>query len=92
MAILQVRDVDDDMYTSLKEIARRENRSLSQEVLSILGKYLSNPQAFAINPTREFLELSAAWEDDRTETEIAADIREARMAGDRFGDSRVFTD
>ena len=55
MAILQVRDIDDRLYTSLKELAQSENRSLSQEVISILEKYLSNPAVFKNNPTREFL-------------------------------------
>jgi plasmid stability protein len=43
MAILQVRDIDDRLYDSLKQKAQINNRSISQEVISILETYLSNP-------------------------------------------------
>ncbi|HOF34148.1 MAG TPA: hypothetical protein PK624_01790 [Spirochaetota bacterium] len=46
MAILQVRDFDDGLYSSLKSMAKSENRSISQEVISIIEKYLSNPHVF----------------------------------------------
>ena len=85
MAILQVRDVDDRLYSSLKEIARRENRSLSQEVVSILEKYLSNPKGFSNNSTDEFLNLANSWTDIRSSEEIIRDIEEARTQSTRFG-------
>ncbi|MBF0328897.1 MAG: antitoxin [Nitrospirae bacterium] len=84
MAILQVRDIDDRLYSSLKDIARSENRSLSQEVISILEKYLSNPALFRNNPTAEFLALSEAWDDDRTADDIIKGIREHRKKSNRF--------
>ncbi len=86
MAILQVRDVDDRLYSSLKEVARRENRSLSQEVVSILEKYLSNPKEFGNNSTDEFLNLAMAWTDTRSSEEIIRDIEGARTQSTRFGD------
>jgi len=46
MAILQVRDIDDRLYSLLKLRAKSENRSVSQEVISIIEKYLSNPALF----------------------------------------------
>jgi plasmid stability protein len=70
MAILQVRDIDDRLYASLKAVAKSHNRSVSQEVISILEKYLSNPAVYKSNPTREFVALSGAWEDDRSADEI----------------------
>jgi hypothetical protein len=63
MASLQVRDVDDRLYDSLKQKAQIDNRSISQEVISILETYLSNPDIYNINSTREFLKLS--WDDNR---------------------------
>ena len=92
MAILQVRDIDDRLYASLKELAQAENRSLSQEVISILEKYLSNPALFKNNPTREFLSLSTSWEDDRTADEIIADIKKNRRNSKRFGVEHVVFD
>ena len=85
MAILQVRDLDDRLYLSLKDRAKKENRSLSQEVVSILETFLSNPHVFRSNPTRDFLSLSSAWEDDRSAEEIMASIRGGRRNSPRFG-------
>jgi plasmid stability protein len=76
MAILQVRDIDDRLYSSLKQKAQTDNRSISQEVISILETYLSNPDAFTSNSTKEFLNLY--WEDNRTANEIITDIKKAR--------------
>lgn len=36
MAILQVRDIDDRLYASLKAIAKSQNRSISQGVIYII--------------------------------------------------------
>ena len=92
MAILQVRDIDDRLYASLKKLAQSENRSLSQEVISILEKYLSNPALFKNNPTREFLSLAGAWADDRTADEIIDDIKKNRKKSKRFGAKHVVFD
>ncbi len=44
MPTLQVRDLPEDVYLQLKERARRENRSISQQTISILQEYLEiNP-------------------------------------------------
>lgn len=85
MAILQVRDIDDRLYLLLKEVAKKKNRSLSQEVISILEKYLSNPIIFNKNPTHSFLALSDSWNDNRTAAEIIDDIRSNRKNSLRFG-------
>ncbi|MFP4378395.1 MAG: FitA-like ribbon-helix-helix domain-containing protein [Spirochaetales bacterium] len=91
MANLQVRDIDDRLYESLRERATREKRSISQEVVLILEKYLSRPTAFDVNPTDEFLSLFGAWSDDRPADEIIAGIRSSRRNSSRFeGEDRVF--
>jgi plasmid stability protein len=92
MAILQVRDIDDRLYASLKTLAKSENRSLSQEVISILEKYLSNPVVFKNNPTREFLSLSGSWADDRTADETVKDIKKNRRNSKRFEAQNVVFD
>jgi hypothetical protein len=91
MANLQVRDIDDRLYESLRERASREKRSISQEVILILEKYLSRPNAYDVNPTDEFLLLAGAWSDDRSADEIISDIRGNRRNSSRFaGEDRVF--
>ena len=91
MANLQVRDIDDGLYESLRERAKRQRRSISQEVVLILEKYLARPDAFDVNPTDEFLELAGSWSDERESDEIVNDIRKNRSSSPRFaGTVRVF--
>lgn len=41
MATLQLRNIDDRLYNCLKNSARRQNRSVSQEVVTIIQQYRS---------------------------------------------------
>jgi plasmid stability protein len=76
MATLQLRNIDDRLYNFLKNSARRQNRPVSQEVVTIIQQHLhSSPPA---NATLEFLALSGAWKDERDAEEIIADIRSSR--------------
>ncbi len=87
MANLQVKDIDDRLYKALKQRAKMEKRSLSQEVVKILEEYLSRPQK-GLNRVEAFLELS--WDDHRETEEIIAEIRQ-RHDSQRFsGNSNVF--
>lgn len=92
MAILQVRDLDDRLYSTLKSVAKSENRSISQEVISIIEKYLTNPQVFSNNPTREFISLSDSWDDVRSADEIINSIRSSRKKSKRFSSENVIFD
>jgi plasmid stability protein len=92
MAILQVRDIDDRLYSSLKAIAKSENRSISQEVISIIEKYLANPLVYKSNPTAEFIALSGAWDDDRNADEIMDSIKKSRKNSERFESENVVFD
>ena len=83
MAILQVRDIDDRLYNSLRQKARRDNRSISQEVIAILETYLSNPLMYNTNSTQEFLELS--WDDNRDAGEIINTLVKDRKNKKSFG-------
>jgi len=83
MAILQVRDLDNRLYAVLKAVAKSENRSLSQQVISILEQYLANPAAYKGNPTREFITLCGAWEDDRSADEIIDALKNSRKNSER---------
>jgi plasmid stability protein len=92
MANLQVRDIDEKLYESLRTRAHQERRSISQEVIHILEKYLSLPTAYDQNPTDEFLKLAGSWEDNRTSEEIIADIRQNRKNSPRFSKSHELFD
>ena len=92
MANLQVKDIDDGLYESLRAMASSEKRSISQEVVHILEKYLSSPEAFSGNPTEEFLKLSGSWDDDRNAEDIIGDIRKHRKNSRRFSKNNELFD
>jgi hypothetical protein len=60
-----------------------ENRSISQEVVSIIQKYLSSSHRNPKETGRAILELAGSWQDDRNASEIARDIRRSRRFGRR---------
>lgn len=82
MAVLQVRTIDDDLYEALGRRAAMDNRSISQEVITIIKDFLSKPGAVAA-PDDEALRLAGAWSDERSAETIAGSIRAARKS-ERF--------
>jgi len=85
MATLQVKGLDDRLYEALRARATLENRSISQEVATILRDYLSRPPGDVGAATLAALELAGTWEDERTAEEIVSQLRAARQPGRRFG-------
>ncbi len=91
MAVLQVRGIDDQLYSALGALASRESRSISQEVISILQAYLSRANVSSKNSTDAFLDLAGSWEDGRTANELANELRKNRISRRRFkGGADVF--
>jgi plasmid stability protein len=87
MATLQVKEIDDRLYTALKEQAKRDRRSISQEVVAMIEDYLAQPGGMkSVNATEEFLSLAGTWEDERDPDEIVREIREERHSFGRFTD------
>ncbi len=86
MATLQVRSIDEKLYKALGQLAAMENRSISQEVISILKKYLSSPKQQQDNATNSFLDMCGTWTDDRSTNEIVDEILESRNEEDRYKD------
>ena len=84
MAMLQVRDIDDRLYDRLKFAAKRDNRSISQQVVTILQNYFTSVPVKPKNATEEFLKLAGSWEDARNTEEIIDDMRAARVNSTRF--------
>ena len=84
MATLQVKGIDDQLYEALRARASMDNRSISQEVITIVREYLNRPSDDARKSNEAFGELIGGWQDDRGANEIAAEIRDARRSGRRF--------
>ena len=78
MAILQVRSMDKDLYLALGRRAALENRSISQEVIEIIQRYLATPLTRRAAVDEEALRLAGSWDDSRSEQEIAGALRKAR--------------
>ncbi len=78
MAVLQVRSMDDDLYGALGRRAAMENRSISQEVIEIVKRYLATPQGRSVAADEEVLHLAGSWHDSRSAPEIAGSIRKER--------------
>jgi plasmid stability protein len=80
MANLQIKNIDEDLYKEIKRAASAENRSVSQQVLTLIRDYLAkrNQVSKLKTPAQVLLELSGTWEDERSAEEIVRDIRKAR--------------
>lgn len=83
MATLQVKGIDDRLYQALGARAAMDNRSVSQEVVSIIREFLGRPTRDPREATRRLLELAGSWRDDRTARQIASDLRKARRSRGR---------
>jgi len=80
MANLQIKGIDDEIYTELKKMAAEENRSVSQQALFLVKEYLARKRHLRTlkTPAQILLDLSGSWEDNQDSTTIIAQIKKAR--------------
>ncbi len=83
MANLQVKSIDEDLYSALRKRVAMQDRSISQEVVHILKSHLSKPASGITSPTQQFLELCGSWQDDASAQDIASELRLARVNKNR---------
>ena len=86
VANLQIKGIDDRVYAELKVLAARENRSLSQQVLFLIRRFISRRKAFETSKSgaEALLELSGSWQDSRQSDDIVSDIRKARRNSEKL--------
>lgn len=84
MATLQVKGIDNRLYAALGARAAADKRSISQEVVFMIEEFLSRSPSDHRAATSSALELAGSWQDDRSPSEIASDLRKARRTGKRF--------
>lgn len=82
MAILQVRNLDDSIYLSIKKEAEKEGRSISQEVIKIIQYYFSKPDIKQPSATESFLNLH--WQGESSADQIVSEIRSSHKNSKRF--------
>lgn len=92
MATLQVRDINDGLYSSLKRLADKERRSISQEVVGILESHIKCPHRKTLDTTDDFLLLCGSWQDKRSSAAIVKEIRGGRKNSRRYGRKSVVFD
>ena len=84
MAILQVRDIDDQLYEAIKRQAEKERRSISQEVITIIETHFrEGHHRSAEARMNEFTNL--VWSGSESADDILHTIKSARSTGKRFG-------
>ena len=86
MANLQVKGLDDSLYRALGARAEMDNRSVSQEVVTMIQEFLGRPSADPQAATRALMDLAGSWADEKPAAEIARALRKARRS--RKPDSR----
>lgn len=84
MATLLIEGMHDDLYRALAARAAQDNRSISEEVVTLIQDFLSSPSESARQATEDFLALAGSWADDRNAEEIAGELRKQRRGGRRF--------
>ena len=80
MANLQIKGIEDNLYKKIKEMAASENRSVSQQVLSLIKEYIARKGKIQSlkPPAQVLLELSGSWEDNRSADKIISEIKRGR--------------
>ena len=75
MAKLHIKGIDEETYVYIKKMAAAENRSVSQQILFLVKKYLAarggrQPEKTA---AQTLLKLSGSWDDDRSAESIISE-------------------
>ena len=76
MATLNVKNLPDALYRKLQARARRERRSVAQEVTRILSDTLDAPESLSI------LELRGLGQSHRTSVDASKHVRRERESWD----------
>ena len=83
MATLQVKGMDEALYEALQARARRDHRTVSQEVTMMIEEFLARPGLSPAAATDALLAMAGAWGDDRPAETIVKELRAARRGGRR---------
>lgn len=88
MAILQIKNIDDEFYKKIKVLSDRENRSISQQVLFLLKDYVSKYESIQEikTPAQILLELSGSWDDAAEADDIIEEIKNKRINSNKLSE------
>ena len=83
MATLQVKGIDEALYEGLQARARRDHRTVSQEVTMLIQEFLARPGPSSRAATEAFLAMAGTWGDDRPAEVLVKELRASRRVGRR---------
>jgi plasmid stability protein len=91
MSNLQIKGLDDRLYSELKKRAADENRSVSQYVVYLIRNHLTKERRMKSTdtPAQALLSLAGSWEDSRTAAQIVSELKNARRASHKLRTSRI---
>jgi len=80
MANLQIKGIEDELYTELKKMAAEENRSVSQQALFLVKEYLARKRCLRTlkTPAQILLDFSGSWEGNQDAAKMIVQIKKAR--------------
>jgi hypothetical protein len=86
MANLQIKGIEDNLYSEIKSLAAAENRSVSQQILFLVKEHLARRKCLSHTktPAQVLLDLSGSWENERSADNIISDIKAARKNSGKF--------
>jgi hypothetical protein len=86
MANLQIKGIDENLYSQIKKLASAENRSVSQQIIFLAKEYLAKQKDLQASqsPARVLLELSGSWVDARTPQQIIGKIKGTRRSSKKL--------
>jgi hypothetical protein len=88
MANLQIKGIDDELYSDIKKLAAAENRSVSQQILFLVKSYLAKKSRCdaAKSPAEVLIALHGSWLDKRRGDQIVDQIKKARKNSRNLGE------
>lgn len=86
MANLQIKGIDDRLYSQIKQMASMENRSIGQQILFLVKTYMAKKRIVSSSrsPAQVLLDLSGSWDDPRSAEQIVSDIKSVRKGSKRL--------
>ena len=80
MANLQIKGIEDDLYSEIKKMAAAENRSVSQQILFLVKSYMAKKGRCdsAKSPAEVLIDLHGSWQDECEADKIIGQLKKAR--------------
>jgi hypothetical protein len=80
MANLQIKGIEEDLYSEIKKMAAAENRSVSQQILFLVKMYMAKRVRCdsTKSPAEVLIDLHGSWQDEREADKIIGQLKKAR--------------